>query len=1256
MSSSTPILETTVNTRVQGLRLVGIRALWVVVVIWGLTMNVMGIKQRYIQLMERLPDTIQNDGASRADEQLSVSEIAVLEQQYGYSHHQYALYVLVLELITVFIYLLMSSIIFWYRSDDWMAILTAIGVLALGISAPTIDDALADQDGRWHWWVEGFQFFAVCAFNFIFFFFPDGRAVPRWTRPLAIGGVTLAVLWLLFPWLPGNQFYGTTWQETLPISLAIVLFWGGTGLLAQTYRYRFEATELQKRQIVLIVFSFALMLTGGTLRQLMFVSTTETPELSLLLNLLRIPMTLLFGSTILAAITVAVLRYRLWDIDIIIRRTTIYTLLSALLILIYVGVTQTFQLLLKQFAFGIEFSTPVAVLAVVALWRPLHDWIQQLIDKTFYRNRIDFQQAFTGFSREIRPIIHLPTLLDVSNQQITNLFHSEYGVLYLRNEENELHLENRLNMPADKTPSPQQIESYLQQIANAPASLSPLDNDFPILLPLTTPHAGGAEVVGALALGPRRSEQPYSKNDQAVLMSMAEQAGTAIAVVQSIETERRLDEYRASPRGQADLIAEQIDLGSTEALQQLYQLARDPSQSNLLANLVPALRDRSAETIAGIAEGFQNVIASQAAPEKFSVGLQQLVLGIESLLSDSASKQSALKLALNLPLASLQWCRTALRLSKATDVAQHRLQTPEPAQLQTMDTVDGGQVILKQLITGLKQINLSAEPFSSYAHVSAAEDQITYLLKAIGQLDNYSDEVLATIEPPDRFIMQQVVAHWHRLATQALSAIRNQASIEAKLVTERVVAQNQVTLSLEISNSGRGPATDLVVEIQIDDKSDFEQTKITISQLLPGQVTQCTFCIEPMNDTHCSVTFRIEFDDQSQTKRSQLLHSVVYLMPIPAEFRAIPNPYAAGRPLQLGSPIFFGREDLFEYIHEKLETSSDGAVLVLTGQKRMGKTSLLKQMPAQLPEYYQSVYLDMQGVGQDGGLASFFYDLAFGIADQLGLPEPEFEHFAERPKGIFEQEFLPQILKSAVDKRLVLLFDEFEELEMRVQSGRLGKEVFSYLRYLIQAYPQLAFIFVGTHQLEELTPEYWSTFFNLALYRHIGFLDNETAQILITAPVESLLFYDDLAIDKMMRLTSGHPYFLQLLCYLLVNAANQEERNYVDINHVNQVIDEVLNQSHLIFMWQQLSTFEQRLLEIVTSLIGNGHVPTLSLIMTTFNENIQPSDQEATTELQVKKTLTSFVQREVLRADSGTNATYGFVVDLFRLWIARRAG
>jgi type I restriction enzyme M protein len=249
----------------------------------------------------------------------------------------------------------------------------------------------------------------------------------------------------------------------------------------------------------------------------------------------------------------------------------------------------------------------------------------------------------------------------------------------------------------------------------------------------------------------------------------------------------------------------------------------------------------------------------------------------------------------------------------------------------------------------------------------------------------------------------------------------------------------------------------------------------------------------------------------------------------------------------------------------------------------------------------------------------------------------------------FEKRFLGQVAEALGERALLLLFDEFEELEMRVRSGRLPPTIFPYLRHLMQHSQNVAFIFAGTHRLEELTADYWSTLFNIALYKRVHFLDTDAARRLIMEPVQSYgLLYDDLAINKMLRVTAGHPYFLQLLCHTLVNLHNRERLSYITIGDVNRTLGEVvrLGEAHLAFLWGESKKEERAVLMALAWMISAGEPGTRGAIAGLLEEHglqIDPAEVSALTE--------GLVRREIVRETGPEAGRYEFTVDLIRLWI-----
>jgi hypothetical protein len=384
---------------------------------------------------------------------------------------------------------------------------------------------------------------------------------------------------------------------------------------------------------------------------------------------------------------------------------------------------------------------------------------------------------------------------------------------------------------------------------------------------------------------------------------------------------------------------------------------------------------------------------------------------------------------------------------------------------------------------------------------------------------------------------------------------------------------------------------------------------------------------------------------------------MVHILPPVRDFSTIVNPYTPGTPLRQDSHIFFGREELFEFVSENSGDRSYRNVLILVGQRRTGKTSALLRLKGHLSAHLLPVYIDCQSLGVVPGMPSLLEELAWYISDALSkegidVQVPELSDWQQDPTRLFQRQFLPYVNSLLPEgATLLLVFDEFEAFESLVAEGILPATFFTYMRHLMQHSEQLNFIFVGTRKLEEMTSDYWSVLFNIALYRKIGFLDEAAAMRLITEPVAPNLIYDDLALDKIMRVTAGHPYFLQLVCYTLVKQANIERSGYVTISHVNAAVDEMLSlgEVHFAYLWRRSTEAERTILATVAHLMD----PALSFHPEELLQRLKPYGIHLDP-VELTGALNKLVERDILReiTEEG-KSLYEMKLGLVGLWVAK---
>ncbi|MEW6716985.1 MAG: tetratricopeptide repeat protein [Chloroflexota bacterium] len=293
------------------------------------------------------------------------------------------------------------------------------------------------------------------------------------------------------------------------------------------------------------------------------------------------------------------------------------------------------------------------------------------------------------------------------------------------------------------------------------------------------------------------------------------------------------------------------------------------------------------------------------------------------------------------------------------------------------------------------------------------------------------------------------------------------------------------------------------------------------------------------------------------------------------------NPYIAGAPV-VEIRMFFGRQDVFDWIQNSLTGRYADHILVIHGQRRVGKTSVLKQLGNRLPDKYIPVFFDLQGRTHTT-LDRFLWWLAREITRVLKqdrnieIPTPEKEAFTTDPE-YFENHFFPSLRPILGEKSLLLTFDEFDNLEESEVKQELARPLIDYLRRLMGE-EGLNFIFsIGSsgRKLENMQAAY-TEFFKAALYKKISFLSQDQTFNLVTRPVEGLLEYERRAVERIYDIASGHPYFTQLTCHELFSFCQRTGKLHILESDVEAILDDVVERGtvNLKFTWDEASDIEK---------------------------------------------------------------------------------
>jgi len=375
--------------RLHGRWLVLARLGWVALVVFTLVIC-FGSLPVYVALLQT-PCT----GPACEWQQLTPSQVETLRGM-GLSLGDYAASLVALTLATMVICLVVSTLIIWRRSHDRMALLVALLLVTFGpIMATT---AVITSPFPWQVPNECLTFLSSTLQVLVFLLFPSGRFVPSFTRWLLV--VFLAVQVPLF-FFPGAPLIPNT-----PVSQPGWLLAAGelaTVVLVQLYRYRRVSSPLQRQQTKWVVFGIAVPITVivlSTVLYLLFPALTSSSSFfPLVYNVFGTCWPLFFP----LSFGFAMLRYRLWEIDVLINRTLVYGALTLILTGVYVGLVIGLQALLRGV---ISQDNSVAIvlstLAIYILFQPLRRSIQRIIDQRFYRSKYDAAKTVAAFSATLR--------------------------------------------------------------------------------------------------------------------------------------------------------------------------------------------------------------------------------------------------------------------------------------------------------------------------------------------------------------------------------------------------------------------------------------------------------------------------------------------------------------------------------------------------------------------------------------------------------------------------------------------------------------------------------------------------------------------------------------------------------------------------------------------------------------------------------------------------------------------------------------
>ena len=384
--------------------------------------------------------------------------------------------------------------------------LIALGATETGLTGALINPEHGVDSALLRWLVLALGAAAMAGALLLLYTFPSGQFVPRWSRLLALVWVGLNLLWLVAPETPFNPLNGPVWRATPAASFLVGMAWFASGLVAQGYRYRRVSGLVERQQTKWTLLGLAAAVAGGLLYYGLLALAQDdrwTGDLAFLsYTLARPALQTLFMACLPICLVIAIMRYHLFDVDLILHRALVYGALTGLVIAIYVAVVGALSAV-----FGSQSSLLFSLVAtglVAVAFQPLRERLQRAANRLIYGERDEPYAVLARLGQRLEATATPEATLETVVETIAQALKLPYAAIAL-----------------PEAGQPVVVAAYPGPASSAPPSTV-------TILPLT--YQG--EPAGHLLLAPRAPDAPFSVADQRLLSDVARQAGVVAHAVQ----------------------------------------------------------------------------------------------------------------------------------------------------------------------------------------------------------------------------------------------------------------------------------------------------------------------------------------------------------------------------------------------------------------------------------------------------------------------------------------------------------------------------------------------------------------------------------------------------------------------------------------------------------------------------------------------------------------------------------------------------
>lgn len=461
---------------------------------------------------------------------------------------------------------------------------------------------------------------------------------------------------------------------------------------------------------------------------------------------------------------------------------------------------------------------------------------------------------------------------------------------------------------------------------------------------------------------------------------------------------------------------------------------------------------------------------------------------------------------------------------------------------------------------------------------------------------------------------------WLEKCRKAFSWLASQLAADAELIwkgqlePESLNSNGRFKCRVTLVASGKAPLTGVEVQIELGESREaLSVPYVEGGSEVPIVLEASPDLLTDFDREYASVPFRVTWScsrlDGAPQSGSHRGVVPVHLPSLGSQTEELEplgsSPYIVGNPVDRPE-MFFGRREVLDRIKVQLAREGVANVVLLEGNRRTGKTSILRRL---------------QGPGElDGWIPVYCsFQKAAGDAKKLGVPTDQlfrtigfevvkacFEHgyilpleeMPDQPTKLFKLQLpkvvnsyfremedsllgLNALVESAIDlvkpKRLLLMLDEFDKLQEGIESGVTSPQAPENIRNLYQSHTSMAGILTGSRRIKRLREEYWSALFGFAIRIGLDPLSPEDARSLVTSPVKGRLRFRPGAVDATTEACARQPYLVQSVCAKIFEraaATGSQDVVFADAEAAMQEL--VADSEHFKTLWEYVATDRRR--------------------------------------------------------------------------------